>query len=381
VGVGQAKQELALLDRLAPYSLDATSDAYVGLYGRLPLCARPPGEIWHCYPDLVVPPPATTPFSLGEAAPGVALWTIHDLDAPAAWDDAIARVEAAHAIVLDLRDAVGSDPRPLLPWLEHVTGRAPFKPLRAIRRPADLDAYVASYALRYIPESRDREVWASLVGEMPSATAASPPPIAVIVGPGCGPACELVARSLVTYANARLYGSVGAWGRLDRDEPALMVLPHSKIEIYFNATEYVLDADIERATGPTPEWNLRTRDTQRADIVAFAAAELLSPHPPCSTFPAYATADRIPAALRAKIPNAFELTSCSWTPEIWIETKAPLSAIDRFVQTCKEPPMIGGGYGDSLTVSTRSLAALTQLAQSDLVTRVDIHCEPPPEPN
>lgn len=377
----EAKRALAQLPTLAPYSLEATSHAYRELYGRLPLCARPPGVMWHCYPDPVAAPPARTPFELGEASPGVAVWTIHDLDAPAAWDDAIARVQAAHAIVLDLRDAAGSDPRPLLPWLERVTGRAPFKPLRAIYRPADLDAYVASYALRYVPEMRDRDVWASLVGEMPAAVTATAPPITVLVGPGCGPACELVARSLVTYANATIYGSVGAWGRLDRDEPALMVLPHSRIEIYFNATAYVLAADIERATGPTRAWNLPARDTTSTDVVAFAARELVHPAPPCGSFPAYTTVERIPATLRSKIPDALWLTSCPWTPEITIDIKAPSSAMDRFLRTCTTPVTIDHAYGDQFYVSTTSLAALTQLAQSDLVTRVDIRCEQPQQPN
>lgn len=74
-------------------------------------------------------------------------------------------------------------------------------------------------------------MWADLVGTMPGATSAASP-IAAIVGPGCGAACELAARSLVTYAGATIFGDVQRAGRLERDDPARLVLPHSKIEIY-----------------------------------------------------------------------------------------------------------------------------------------------------
>lgn len=385
IGVEQARNETALLEKLAPYALDSVSGSFVGLYGRLPVCSRPPGEMWHCFPDLPPASTATTAFELGEAAPGVTLWTIHDFDRSAKWDAAFDRVSSTRPLVIDMRDAAGTNPSVIIPWLERVTRRAPFKPLREIHRPADLDPHVALYAARYTTESRDRNAWANLVGTMPSPSKEpAPRPIAVIVGRGCGPVCELVTRSLATYANATLYGGVGASGRLDRDEPAMMVLPHSKVEVYFHATEYLLTADIERATGPTPEWHLRMRDTAGDDIVAFAATELTSgPAKKCSDYPAYATAAAMPAAVLAKIPSATWLTSCTgdMSLEVRLETKAPLSALLRFAQSCKEPVQLQSYFGDRMSVSSRSLPALSQLAQSDLVTRIDIECQTPPQPN
>lgn len=385
IGVDQARNETALLEKLAPYALDSVSGSFVGLYGRLPVCSRPPGEMWHCFPDLQPAPTATTAFEIVETPPGVTVWTIHDFDRAAAWKQAFDRVSGTRPLVIDMRDAAGTDPRVIIPWLERVTHRAPFKPLREIRRPADLDPHVATYAARFTTETRDRDAWASLVGTMPAPSKEpAPRPIAVIVGRGCGPVCELVTRSLATYAHATLYGGIGPAGRLDRDEPALMVLPHSKVEVYFFATEYLLAADIERATGPTSEWHLRMRDTAGDDIVAFAARELSSGPPKrCRDYAAYTTAAAIPAAVLAKIPSASWMSSCSGNMNlvISVETTAPLSALSRFAESCTEPVQFGSLYGGHLLVSSRSLAALSQLAQSELVTRIDIDCEAPPQPD
>jgi hypothetical protein len=302
--------------------------------------------------------------------------TVHDLSKPwPSFDAALDQLAHANAIVVDMRTAAGTDPRPLLPWLERITGRAPFKPLREIHRPKDLDPYVAAYAARYASESRDPAVWASLVGVMPAAQPTTAPPVAVVVGENCGAACELVARSLITYAGATLYGQVAWSGRLDRDEPALLLLPYSNVEIYFNATNYILDDDIERATGPTSEWGLRTTDSSPDTIVTFAARHLLGPPTKrCDAMTAFPSVGKLPAAVRAKIPNAGAIAACKTALHLSIATSAPFSAVQHFSSTCSPPVELSNNLS-SLGVELQPIAVLSQLAQSDLVDRIAISCE------
>jgi hypothetical protein len=384
-GVEIARGSMANIEELAPYSLDAVSHAFIS-NGRLPLCARPPGQMWHCWTELVVPPPASgPPFELVEPAPGILKLVIRDLAnaSDPAWTSfpaALDRIASARGIVLDLRDAAGTDPRPLVPLLEQLTGRAPFRPLRAIRRPAKLDPYVAEYARRFLADPRDRDVWAGLVGAMPPAGAkAAAPPLAVVVGRGCGAACELAARALVAYAGATIFGDVQRAGRLERDEPALLVLPRSKIEIYFQATEYLLDATIERATGPTAEWWRRLRESYRGDLATFAVHELerrLAGRPPprCDSYPRYASADQLPPAIRTKLRSA-DLLGSSCRLSIRLKTNAPLSAMLRFGATCTPAVQISGSFGMLYVSNQLKLPELSRLAQSDLVERIDIDCE------
>lgn len=384
-GVEIARRDMALIEKLAPYSLDAVSSTFIS-NSRLPLCARPPGQMWHCWTDLVVPSPASgPPFELVEPAPGILKLVIRDLAnaSDPAWTSfpaALDRIASARGIVLDLRDAAGADPRPLVPLLEQLTRRAPFRPLRAIRRPAELDPYVADYARRFLDGPRDRDVWAGLVGTMPPARAkASAPPLAVVVGRGCGAACELAARSLVTYAGATLFGDVQRAGRLERDEPALLVLPRSKIEIYFQATEYLLDEAIERATGPTAGWWQRLGESYRGDLATFAVHELEQrvagrPPPRCDSYPGYASADQLPPALRTKLRNAGTLgDSCRLS--IRLKASAPLSAMLRFGATCTPPIRIFGSFGMFHVSNALKLPELSRLAGSDLVERIEIDCE------
>nr|HEX4316850.1 hypothetical protein [Kofleriaceae bacterium] len=322
----------------------------------LDLCERPPGEMSHCWSEL---PPRSTgaPVELADVA-GATVLTVRDFSRewPALDLDRLAR---ATAIVVDMRAATGTDPRPLLPWLERLTGRAPFTPLREIDRPKVLDPYVAAYAARYASDARDPAVWTKLVGAMPAARGGATTPIAVIVGDGCGAACELIARSLVTYANATLYGQVLQAGRLDRDEPAVFVTPHSKIEVYFRATAYFLNADIERATGPTPEWDLRTRDVLPDDIIGFAARQLHAP-------PAK-RCDAMPTAATRKVTTA----TCG-VAHVHVQTHAPLSAIQRYAATCDPPVVVASYFGIE---EPPPVAVLNQLAASDLVEHITIACE------
>lgn len=393
-GIQVARREMGWLEGLAPYPLDATFHAFAASSERLPLCARPPGETSHCWTELPAAPSAgRPPFELIESAPGIATLVIRDLTnaTDPAWTkfpEVLDEVARARGIVLDLRSAAGTDPRPLLPLLERLTGRAPFRPLRAIHRRATLDPYVADYARRFVASSRDPDVWADLVGTMPpSSRASSPPPIAVVVGYGCGAACELAARSLVAYAEATLFGDVSKAGRLERDDPARFVLPRSKIEIYFEATEFLLDETVERATGPTTEWWLRVREMYDGDLATFAVRDVERrlagrPSPRCDSFPAYADPDRLPPAVRAKLRGA-GLLRVPDRPNVILTLvpAAPLSAILRFAATCMAPTSISASFGQIRLPSHSKLPELSRLVQSDLVERIDVAFEPEPEPN
>ena len=380
-GLDEARQALPRI--LSPISAGLMATNYVHvLTPSLYLCTRPPGQMSPCWGKLPPSPPVpAAPFELAEVA-GATVLTVRDLSRPwPSFEAALDRLAHAKAIVLDMRIAAGTDPRPLLPWLERITGRAPFKPLREIHRPKGLDPYVAAYAARYASEARDPAVWASLVGVMPAARPTSPPPIAVIVGDNCGAACELVARSLMTYAHATLYGQVDWSARLDRDEPALLVMPYSKVEIYFDATAYFLDEDIERATGPTSEWDMRTSDSNPDTVVTFAARHLLGPPTRrCDAMTAFPTVRTLPPAVRAKMPDVAGMAGCKTELHVSIETSAPFSAVQRFGSTCSPPVELSNDLV-RLGLEPQPLAVLSQLAQSDLVDCIDVDCEPLDRPS
>jgi hypothetical protein len=351
----------------------------------LQLCVMPPYVMRPCGGNLPAKPPvAAAPFEISQVA-GATVLTVHDLSKP--WPGfaaALDQLAHAKAIVVDMRTAAGTDPRPLLPWLERITGRAPFKPLREIHRPRDFDPYVAAYAARYTSESRDPAVWASLVGVMPAAKPTNSPPIAVVVGDNCGAACELVARSLMTYAHATLYGGVSRFGRLDRDEPAVFRLPYSNVEIYFNATAYFLDDEIERTTGPTSEWDMRTSDSSPATVVTFAARHLLGPPAKrCDAMAVFPNVRALPPAVRAKMPGVDRMAGCRTQLHIMIDTSAPFSAVQRFGSTCSPPVALSNDLANLGIEPPQPISVLSQLAQSDLVDSINVVCEesdylPPP---
>ncbi len=384
------------LHGLAPESLDRTFNSFLFASERYHLCVRTPHAMWPCDRDLKPPPHAATAFELTEPAPGIAELAVHDLSnaADPAWAKLPTETLAkARAIIVDLRDAAGSDPRPLLPWLEAVTGDKPLQPLRAIERPADADTYVAAYTARFLPETRDRGVWASLVGPARPTAAHDARPIAVVVGRHCGAACELVARVLQARAGATVTGGVTRSGRLSRDEPALLELPHTKIDVFFHATRYVMSADIEAATGPSDEWSALVADPVDYDGTAYALREvearLAGGWRRCDSFPAYSKVDALPRAVVAKLPDAFSLdkSACPDTQRvITVVTDLPLSALDRYLATCVAPLHVSSRwpavqYELAAPDGLAALPALSQLAQSDVVQAVYVTCAPHFEPN
>ncbi|HEX7704601.1 MAG TPA: hypothetical protein VF403_27865, partial [Kofleriaceae bacterium] len=140
----------------------------LSLEARLHMCVRPAGADVPCTDGRVGRPVPTDdpPFELADSAPGVVRLIVRDLSGH--WSGLgakeLARLHIAHGVVVDLRTARGDDPRPLIPWLEQLTGRAPLRPLREIVRPDDSEAVIAAYAARFVTPSRDRAAWDSLLG-------------------------------------------------------------------------------------------------------------------------------------------------------------------------------------------------------------------------
>jgi hypothetical protein len=157
----------------------------LSLEARLHMCVRPAGADVPCTEGRVGRPVPTDdpPFELADSAFGVVRLIVRDLSGH--WSGLaateLARLHSAHGVVVDLRTARGDDPRPLIPWLEQVTGRAPLRPVREIVRPEDSESVIAAYAARFVTQSRDRAAWDSLVGTMPAAIKHATPTVTVLM--------------------------------------------------------------------------------------------------------------------------------------------------------------------------------------------------------
>ena len=397
------QQHFGLLLKLAPYAVGSTHHALLSIGERVGFCARPPDEMWHCDPYFTPRPaadPASAPYEVSVAPSGIATVTIRDLSN--AYDPAWARlstdltqVARASGIVIDMRAAWGHDPRPLLPWLEGLTGRTPLAPLHEIRRPSALTRYVDAYQAKYQAESRNPALWQTLIGTAATTSATTPPPIAVVVGRHCESACELVARVLETYSGASVVGGVGKSGRLHHDEPAMLTLPHSRIDVYFHATEYLLSPEIEAKTGPTHAWRSRGADLVDFDGTAYATreVEMRIKNPAgwparCDGYREYRQKEALPDPFRKKIQGEFYLDDrrCSeGSRSISVTTDLPASAVRRFVETCPPPtPTLGSYVRGQFNMSFSAkdpFAVVSRLAQSDVVQSIWIQCVRTPEPD
>lgn len=244
---------------------------------------------------------------------------------------------------------------------------------------------------------RDSAIWSALLAQhdaAPPRKAFGPRrPIAIVVGPSCESACELVARVLETYAGAVVIGGVSTSGRLARDEPAMFVLPHSQTSVYFHATRYLLSAEIEAATGPTEEWHALGGDGPDfapntktpypvIDHMTFATRDVAqriakpSGWPRCDSFPV-----AVPVTDSAKLNGIGQLTGglCPAGFQITLQSEAPASVLRRFLSTCTAPVQISSlvpGLYALRMPATLTTAQLSQIAASELVSLVTVDCQP-----
>jgi hypothetical protein len=220
---------------------------------------------------------------------------------------------------------------------------------------------------------------------MPAAVVHATPTITVMIGRGCDAACELVARVLETYAAATVYGGVLATGRLGHDDPARIVLPHSRLSIYFFATRFVLADDIEKVTGPTDHWAEGHIDPDTAPFESFALRDIEQREhggwPRCDALPYVRVPGLLPAALKPKFPSAYEWGSqCDggWVIEIYAAT--PMSALQQLVTSCGLA-QVQTGYSredqfNLMYPGQIPFGVLSQIAASPLVDRVEVRCQP-----
>lgn len=408
IGVDLVRRSMATLPNLAPYSVYSVALAYQQSSERLHLCILGAGTTGSCTREYAgtamvpVPAPVSPAFELDEAAPGIARLAIHDLrdaDDPAwrTFTAATRELAKARGIVIDLRGAVGADPRAVLPWIAELTGGAPIKPLRAIERPAAAAAYVAAYQARFTDRGRDPAIWRELVAERPAAPRSRPAqPIAIIVGRQCEAACELVARVLETYAGAIVIGGVvPTAGRLARDEPAMFVLPHSQTAVYFHATRYLLGTDIEAATGPTEEWHAIRGDAlidpatnpeppyPVMDFMTFAVRDITQRLANPAGWPR-CDAESAPAAPTdsAKLEGLRYLANDQLCPvgvQVLIYSEFPRTAVGRMLSTCTPQAELYSyvaGLNYLRLPEKPTAALLAQIAGSELVTKVTVECRP-----
>ncbi len=401
----QARAAVRDLHRLAPYSIASVTSGLRSAAADLDVCVMFAGTVAPCWGERPARPRASaaSPFAVGQAGPGIGLLVVRDLrraDDPA-WRDfatAAAALATAPGLVIDLREAIGADPRPLLSWVATLAGPGALAPLRAIERPAGADVDVAAYRAHFTDRGRDEAVWRGLVATASADLAVPAPPrptrpIHVVVGPGCESACELVTRVLEAYAGALVTGGVGRLGRLGRDEPALRIAPHSQAGFYVFATRYLLDQAIEAATGPSDAWHVARAgdpDPRRPDgsdgdeapadpHLAFAVRDvqqrIATPAgwPRCDQLSSVVPADEG----RVRGTNFLAPGVCSDPTRTLVHADVPLSALRRFLSTCTVPVEVYPyGAGVFLVHAPRAPSAglVAQIGASALIDRVEVEC-------
>lgn len=354
-------------------------------------CVRPFADVTPCGPAVPRGELARAPAISLEHDGEVAVLTVRDFDrvTASAGRDSDAKGQgyeifdptqlgSAKAVVLDLTAARGGRVAWILPWLETLAGAPWRKPLRAAVTVARAAQDVSAYRRRFLPDTaRDLEEWAALVdsANQPArlrAVVKHPIPIEILVDRGCESACELVTRMLETYAGARVYGAAAAnRGRLVADNPARIVLPRSKITIYYYATRYELAPAIVDATGPTAGWATRAENPPGIEFAIGDAVRWLShPEVDCGSLPAL-TREQL-SRLDTFEDRAFGATRGT----VMVTTSLSVYALRRIARRCGWPRDVDvrGGYGRNGYVlhseSLPEVAALSRLAQYPGVTKV-----------
>lgn len=309
-----------------------------------------------------------------------------------------ASLESAAGVLVDLRGAGGSDPRGFSPALAALLRKPVPPPLRAIGRAQGplADRLREAAENRGLLPRRDAEVWAALVGqETPPAVPASarpPRPMTVLVDRGCEEACQLVARSLATWAGAEVVGTLSTERPLVTDEPALLVLPRTGLFLHFDTTTYVPAEAIERMEGLALLWqtghgemddmlphalsSLSAAVSLRADLARFAA----TPPAPCASLPAVASEEALTPEARARLSgrlSAGEPQSLSVT--LTLEPEAAQAWVAGCPGLVPHTAFRAGRDGPSLVLleRTTSFEALSRLLGSDVVRHVSIEHDAP----
>ncbi|MFT3699901.1 MAG: S41 family peptidase [Kofleriaceae bacterium] len=292
----------------------------------------------------------------------------------------LAPLMSAKAVVLDLTEARGGHVTWLLPWIQKLAGPSWRKPIHAITTSAHADLDIRAYQERFLPDaSRDPVEWAALVdpSRHPPVAKTTSVPIEILIDHACHSACELVTRMLETYTDARVYGQVLTYGRLYADDPARIVLPGSKVTIYYYATHYDLDPAIVEATGKTNDWS--HAHTVAAPELDFAIGEamrrLAHTEIDCKALPAVPF-ERL-GSLHGLDATHFQVAAAT-EGRISVASRLPADSVLRIAQQCglPESTTIGGAYGPYNfalgTPGKLDIAALSRFAQYPGIEKVRV---------
>lgn len=310
--------------------------------------------------------------------------------------------EAAHAaaLVVDLRGSSGSDPRALWPLIEVLADVAPLPPLVDIVLPSGGAAARLAHVERFGPPPRDLDVWRGLVGpHVPPALPAvgrPPKPIVVLVGPGCEEACQLVARTLETYARAAVRGEVSTSPLLAAGQPAVAEIERLGIEVLFPGAAFVLSPSFASRPSQATRWRTAWRERPPRDAlpdVMAALGNLLDLHAridrwrnedpvPCAELPDATTWHALPAPVRRRIGSGW-----GWEPRtITVTLELPLERAREFLAGCPSIRVVGPGqtwhHGEvsSVQVAAEQYADVARVAQSDAIVVIAIEGESPLDP-
>ncbi len=301
--------------------------------------------------------------------------------------------EAVHApaFVIDLRGAGGDDLAAVVPMLSALTGVTPLHPLAAIRRASGPTADALRSSMP-TPAPPLPPSWQALVGPEGATTPAPARLMTVLVGEGCGEACELTARVLHAYGGATVVGTVDTPHRMPVGEPGLLVLPRSHLRVHVPTSAVVLNPRVARVTGDRDYWFDRhgfgatspSTDalpgvvrslTERLDARDRVARFLASPPPPCATLSPVARPDQLDATARARVRGPWEPRE----PQV-ISAKVDLPAAEAHAWVVGCPGVQANsalGEGPAIVfVSVRSFEALSRLAQAEVVEYVEIEPQP-----
>lgn len=320
---------------------------------------------------------------------------------PAALAPALAKARAADAIILDLRGASGHRTALVRPLVEAFTDRPADGLLQSILRAdtPEVRALRRPHAARH----RDPEAWRRLVGPRPDApptplTARRPArTVTVLIGPGCGASCQLVARALERDAAATVRGQLPRWApNLVAGERVRRVLPGTRVELELPTAAYVL----AKAIAPRPDLSVGWHRPgpppgRRGDVLPYALRTTFdtltryrridrwrdAEPPPCAGLP---TAERwrsLPREVQDRISGVSVGPSRIITAHLYL----PRARARAFVAGCPGVEITSTGV-ERDEITTLSLRAkrwsdLARLAHSEAVQLVSIEFDRPHQPH
>ena len=350
-----------------------------------------------------------------QSAPRLAVIAVRTFDDPhgpewQGFTEAVAAAVAADAVIVDLRNATGTDPRGALPLVEALSGVRDLRPLASIeiRRGETAERLRAvRRALWAGARTRDPAPWRQLVGTEPPPEAPArnaqqrgpdEAPVTVIIGGTCEAACELTARMLQTYAGAGVMGRVGWMGRLSSDDVGVLELPAARARVFIPTAAYVLNPRIRDAGGLAGGWHDmrygphseapydglgRVLITTREGLKWRAAERrwVDAEPPPCADYPAYEDYASLPVEARQRLGAS----PPGGRYNISAVLHLPVERARRYVESCpglqvsSAFALDAAGRSTNVSIRAETYGALSRLAQSPVVTHINMERDIPPQ--